>query len=116
MDECHNMVDEYKHIVGRFDEKTVHDIFGIMYEHYDTMAFLETKQYDVNALMNQMRFIAEMREQRRCPLCRVSISHRESSNYLEIRRNRFDFLQMGTRAGWLSPYPPKSTTSPAVPP
>ena len=69
MDEGHNMIDEYEHAVERYDEETARDIFGMMYEHYDTMAFLETGLYDIDALMNQLRFIAEMceMEQRRAP-------------------------------------------------
>ena len=60
MDEGHNIIDDYEQMLERYDEDTARDVFEMMYEHYETMAYLDTGLYDVPALMEQTRFVAEM--------------------------------------------------------
>lgn len=60
MDEGHNIIDEYNTMVERYDEETAEDLFDMMYEHYETMAYLDTGLYDVDAVIDRTRFIAEM--------------------------------------------------------
>ena len=60
MDEGHNMIDEYNSVVERYDEETAEEVFDMMYEHYETMTYLDTGLYDVDALMDRMRFLGEM--------------------------------------------------------
>ena len=60
MDEGHNIIDEYNHMLEEYDEETAEEVFGMLYEHYETMAFLDTGLYDVGAVMDRTRFISEM--------------------------------------------------------
>ena len=60
MDEGHNMIDEYNSVVERYDEETAEDVFAMMYEHYESMTFLDTGLYDVDELMDRTRFLGEM--------------------------------------------------------
>ena len=60
MDEGHNILDEYLHMVDRYGEDTAEDVFGMMYEHYETMTYLDTGLYDVDELMGRTKLVSEM--------------------------------------------------------
>lgn len=62
MDEGHNIIDDYKDVRDQYGEEDAEDIFGMMYAHYDTMAFLDTGLYDIDELMARTRFISELIE------------------------------------------------------
>lgn len=60
MDEGHNIIDEYNHAVERYGEESAQDIFDMMYEHYETMTYIDTGLYDTAGLIERTRFVAEL--------------------------------------------------------
>ena len=62
MDTGHNLIDEYQSAVDQYGEEEAEDIFGMMYVHYETMAYLDTGLYDVGGLMERTRSICELIE------------------------------------------------------
>lgn len=55
MDTGHNINDEYRYAREKFDDEMADRIFKMMYEHYRTMAFLDTGLYDIPALEDKVR-------------------------------------------------------------
>lgn len=62
MDTGHNLIDEYQSAVDQYGEEEAEAIFGMMYVHYETMAYLDTGLYDVGELMERTRSICELIE------------------------------------------------------
>ena len=62
MDVGHNIVDDYARLCEQYGEEEAEDVFGMMYAHYETLAYLDTGLYDVGELMERTRSISEITE------------------------------------------------------
>ena len=62
MDTGHNLIEEYETAREMYGEEDADDVFGMMYAHYETMAYLDTGLYDVGELMERTRFITDLIE------------------------------------------------------
>lgn len=60
MDDGHNILTEYSRCIDKFGEERAQDIFHMMYNHYESMTYLDTGLYDVESLKERTCAICQM--------------------------------------------------------
>ena len=58
----HTMESEYADLVEDYGREEADEVMGMMYAHYETMAYLDTKLYDIDELMERTRPLCDIIE------------------------------------------------------